>query len=102
MNDEIPYDVEEQKRALWKEFCKRYPLITSKNRLVRILTVLLMKETTDELSFSNGFYRGYMEGIKQRPVYVPPEPKSDQPESPGSHSSSHSQGGGSPDEDPSR
>lgn len=33
---------------------------------------------------------------------APPEPISGQPESPGSHSSSHNQGGGFPDEDPSK
>jgi hypothetical protein len=75
MNDEIPHEVEERQKLLWREFCNRYPLITSRNRFVRILTVILMKETTDELSFTNGFYRGFQEGIKRQSKSSGEEPK---------------------------
>lgn len=102
MNDEMPDYVSNAQELQWKAFCERYPLITSRNRFKRVLVAIFMKETSDELSFTNGFYRGFMEGIKQRPVYVPPEPISGQPESPGSHSSSHNPTDGSPDANPSK
>ena len=44
----------------------------------------------------------HSEFFRLRSKSAPPEPKSDQPESPESHSSSHNPKDGSPDEDPSK
>jgi lactam utilization protein B len=57
-------EVNELEDKLWKEFCKTYPLITSRNRFKRIIVALFMKQTSDELSFKNGFIKGFLEAQK--------------------------------------
>lgn len=95
-------------RGEWNACDKCAALVDAGDREGLLQRSLMMASFEHELSaeaeimtraFQNAFFANR---IKRQPVSAHPEPKSGQPESPGSPASFHNQGGGFPDEDLSK
>ena len=108
-------EMEKAERNKWQEFCLKFPGLASGSFWAKLWMILWKHRNEDlvHLIWSNGFYQGWNLGIESLnfgwrypitppPESAPPEPKSDQPGSPGSHSSSHNPANGSPDANPSK
>lgn len=91
----------------WEQFRVNYTTLTDDAWYARVFRAIFGGKGLTRMVWDNGYLKGANtvlddELVKLRSGSVPPELKSGQPESPESHSSSHSQGGGFPDADPSK
>jgi hypothetical protein len=69
----------------WTQFCLSYPSLTDDGWYYRVMRAIFSKGIA-RLIFENAFYKGIIAGVDmsmQQFRSAPPEPRSDQPESPG-------------------
>lgn len=92
-------------REAWTHFQHNYPLLTDERFTYRVMRAIFGGKGITRLIWENAWLRGMNSGVDLvMPLLesAPQEPKSGQPGSHESHSSSHSQGGDFPDANPSK
>lgn len=105
MNNKVTkQELTQMEEEAWEQFQVKYPTITDDRWYLRVLRVFFSGGVTRAMH-ENAWLKGYEKAWDRATLLFqssPPAPKSDQPESPEPRSSSHSQGGGFPDANPSK